>query len=201
MKSEKIQQVKEHFQNTLGQKFNQLKFDADVLSGKEIDEENLNEYKTDEENPRFCFTARFQNGEYVAIGSNGHVIKSKNLDDLHRKLAQVFKLHALKKGKEPFCRISHGEKVQNKEAISESFARTFINAGITIAGDVPKSPAFWQALKQDYLAKKGHTQTTWQRLTRFVPPEYIQPVFKTKAPSVPKRQIPFALWQTQKQCA
>ena len=175
----KTNEVKAYFQNQLKEKFNEEKFNQDVKAGKKISFEDINNYRKEEDEKMFSaqglsFRAGFKNGEYVAIGSNGHVIKSKNLDDFNRKLAQVFKIHALKKGKEPFCRFHLGEGAKDKKEASEAFARNFINAGVVVAGDVPKSPEFWQQMKQNYLAKEGNTLDNWNRLTRFVPREYMR---------------------------
>ena len=142
------------------------------------------------------FVASFKNGEWVGVGSNGHIIKSKNIDDFHRQLAKVFKLNALKNGQEPICSIRIGEKMANKEKVSESFARNFINEGVTVEGDLPQSPEFWNKLKADYLAKEGHNLKTWNKLTRFVPAEYMRPVENAKMPQEKIHQI-----NTQKQKA
>ena len=187
MRSE-IKKIKEHFQTELREKFDEEKFNADVRSGKSISHKNLNEYKKDEKDVSqfpdeercgmifgdsgLFFRATLQNGEYLAIGSNGHLIRDKDIDSFHRKLAKVFKVHCLKHGKEPFCRFTFGKKAENKTAWSESFARVFINTGVVIDGCVPKSPEFWRKMKADYLSQKGHNLATWNRLTRFVPIEY-----------------------------
>ena len=172
-------EVKAYFQNQLKEKFNEEKFNQDVKVGKKISFGDVNEYRKEEDeemfgSPGLSFKAGFKNGKYVAVGSNGHVIESKNLDDFNRKLAQVFKISALKKGKEPFCRLRLGKDEKNRKALSEAFARNFINAEVVVAGDVPKSPEFWREMKQNYLAKEGHTLENWNRLTRFVPKEYMQ---------------------------
>lgn len=179
----KTKEVKAYFQDQLKEKFNEEKFNQDVKAGKKISFWDINEYRKKEDDEKkemfdtkgLSFRGGLKNGEYVAVGSNGHVIKSKNLDDFNRKLAQVFKIHALKKRKEPFCHfcMDKNKKEEEKTKLSESFARAFINAGVVVAGDVPKSPKFWEKLKQDYLAKEGHTLDNWNRLTRFVPKEYM----------------------------
>ena len=195
----KIKEVRDYFEDQLKEKFNEEKFNQDVRAGKKISFENVNEYRKDDEEERkedkgekfngrgLSFKSSFKNGEYVAIGSNGHVVKSKNIDDVHRKLAQVFKVHALKRGLEPFCNFYVDKDDENKEALSESFARTFINAGVVVGGDVPKSAEFWGKLKQDYLSKEGCTLENWNRLTRFVPKEYMGQGKTTQYPSHTKQ--------------
>lgn len=217
-----VEEIKNRFRSELKGSFNEAKFDKDIQSGKEISLNNLDEYRIikqkifltppKEKDPTknsmsndhgLSFTAGFKNGEYMAVGSNGHIIKSKNIDDLHRKLAQVFKLNALKNGKEPECTLHIGKEVKDPQKWAESFACSFINAGITIKGDLPKSPKFWQTLKQTYLAQKGHNLETWNRLTRFVPKEYtqnreknIQAQPNTKSRVISQQRVhPFALAQ------
>lgn len=55
----------------------------------------------------------------------------------------------------------------------EIFAKTFINEGIGVAGDVPQNPKFWQDFKKEYLANPEHSAEQWKHLTRKVPPEYM----------------------------
>lgn len=203
------EKIKERFQSELKEKFNETKFDEDVKSGKNISLNNLDEYKKEEEerleflpkkknkdknqmsNGRgLSFTAGFENGEYLAIGSNGHIIKSKNIDDFHRQLAKVFKLNAMKNGGEAVCTLHIGEKAKNKKQFAESFARNFINAGVVVKGDIPKSPEFWNKMKADYLAQEGHNLENWNRLTRFVPKEYMSENEKSvQSQKTPQRTI------------
>ena len=190
-KTQPTEKLKERFQFELKEKFNETKFDEDIKSGKEISLDNLDEYrkrekeieipknKDDDKNQisngqGLFFKGSFKNGEYVAVGSNGHVIKSKDIDDFHRQLAKVFKLNALKNNKEAICSLHIGEKTKNKKQVAESFARNFINEGIVVKGDLPKSPEFWDKMKAEYLAKKGNSLENWNRLTRFVPKEYMR---------------------------
>ena len=197
MDNETMKQMKAHFQSELKEKFNEAKFDEDVRSGKHISLDNLNEYrkkekekilppKKDDKNRMsngrgLYFIGHFKNGVYEAIGSNGHIIKSKNIDDFHRQLAKIFKLNSLREGSDPICSLRIGESEPNKEKLSESFARNFINEGIAVAGDLPKSPEFWNKMKTKYLAQKGHDLKTWNRLVRFVPKEYMQPNHQVSA--------------------
>lgn len=188
--------IKERFQAELKDKFNEKKFDQDVKAGRPITLDDLEKYKFEEEkielpelqdkdkpnpdetnmkgNSGLVFKGGFKNGEYCAVGSNGVVIKSKNMDDFHRKLAKHMKLHAIKNGKNPSCRFSVGKNIKNKEQWMESFARNFINEGVAVMGDLPKSPEFWNNLKNEYLAKKGSNIQMWNKLTQFVPKEYMQ---------------------------
>lgn len=200
-KSNQMQKIKDYFRQELRESFNESKFNENIKSGKEISWDKIDEYKKREKKlePQekdnknkdgntnkisngngLSFVASFKNGEWVGVGSNGHVIKSKNMDDFHRQLAKVFKLNALKNGKEPACSIRIGEKMADKEKIAESFARNFINEGVVVKGDLPQSPEFWNKLKADYLAQKGHNLKMWNKLTRFVPAEYMRPVANAK---------------------
>ena len=182
------EEIKNLFRSELKEKFNEAKFDEDVKAGKSISVNNLNEYKKEKKEKKIeipkdkdnddnqmsngnglSFSAKFKNGEYVAIGSNGHVIRSKDIDDFHRQLAKVFKLNALKNNKEAVCELHIGEKAKNKKQFAESFARNFINEGIAVMGDLPQSPEFWNKMKAEYLGKKGKTEEKWNNLTRFVP--------------------------------
>ena len=173
------EEVKNYFKNKLKEKFNEEKFNQDVKAGKKVSFEDVNDYGKEEDEEIFnthgvSFKGGFKNGEYMAVGSNGHVIKSKNLDDFNRKLAQVFKVHAMRNGKEAICRLRLGKGTRNKKEASEAFARNFINAGVVVMGDVPRSPRFWREMKQNFLAKEGNTLDDWNRLTRFVPKEYMR---------------------------
>ena len=188
--------IKERFQAELKDKFNEKKFDQDVKAGTPITLDDLEKYKFKEEkielpksedkdkpnpdktgmksNSGLSFEAGYKNGEYTAVGSNGVVIKSKNIDDFHRTIAKYMKVHALKKGKKPLASLRVGKNIKNKEEIMESFARNFINEGVAVMGDLPKSPEFWNNLKNEYLAKKGSNIQMWNKLTQFVPKEYMQ---------------------------
>lgn len=185
-KSNQTQKIKDFFRQELKDRFNEVKFNEDTKSGQKISIDKIDEYKKDDNENKMSnghglsFVASFKNGKWVAVGSNGHIIKSKNIDDFHRQLAKIFKLNALKNGKEPTCTIHIGEKIPDKEKIAESFARNFINEGVTVKGDLPKSPEFWNKMKTDYLAQKGHNLKTWNKLTRFVPDEYMRRVEKAK---------------------
>ncbi len=202
----KSKEVKQRFKDELKEKFNEQKFDDDIKSGKVISYDNLNEYKRQDDDipPKIpkanddvlsngqglSFRAKFKNGQWAAIGSNGHIIQSKNIDDFHRKLAQVFKLDALKKGKEACCCLISGKNAQNKKLVTESFARNFINAGIVVQGDLPQTPEFWKKLKSEYLAQEGNDLKTWNRLTRFVPKEYMQEKTKNTSQHISKAILP-----------
>ena len=189
--------IKERFQAELKDKFNEKKFDQDVKAGTPITLDDLEKYKfkEDEEiklpepedkdkpnpdetnmkdNSGLVFKGSFKDGVYSAVGSNGVVIKSKNIDDFHRKLAKYMKLRAMKNGKKPLASLRVGKNIKNKEEIMESFARNFINEGVAVTGDLPKSPEFWNNLKNEYLAKKGSNIQMWNKLTQFVPKEYMQ---------------------------
>jgi hypothetical protein len=190
--------IKERFQAELKDKFNEKKFDQDVKAGTPITLDDLEKYKFEEEkielpksedkdkdepnpnetnmkdNSGLVFKGSFKDGVYSAVGSNGVVIKSKNIDDFHRKLAKYIKLRAMKNGKKPLASLRVGKNIKNKEEIMESFARNFINEGVAVMGDLPKSPEFWNNLKNEYLAKKGSNIQMWNKLTQFVPKEYMQ---------------------------
>lgn len=170
-----IEQTKNQFQLELKENFDEAKFDNDVASGKSISSQDLERYK------KFLysnfgglsFISNLKDGVYTAIGSNSHIIKSRNLNDLNRKLAKVFKLYALENDGEPWCQFTLGKNSPNAEAEKEAFARNFVNEGVVIKGDFPKSKTFWQNFKKEYLSK-NHNLRDWNRLTRFVPNEYTQ---------------------------
>ena len=106
-----------------------------------------------------------------------------NMTVLTEEVGELARAMARKYGDKSFKKVEKcniGEKMADKEKIAESFARNFINEGVVVKGDLPKSPEFWNKLKADYLAQKGHNLKMWNRLTRFVPAEYLRPVANAK---------------------
>lgn len=173
----------------LGKNFDAAAFFNDVeeykKTGKDINNIDISKYKKESSLPDanygnygsndLSFTANFVDGKFEAISPDGQKVIGKNLDDLNLKLAQTFKQKALQEGKEPRVSFEYGKQdnTLSKQEMTESFARNFINEGVTVKGDLPTDSKFWQKLKQDYLADKKNTLDNWNKLTRFVPPEYM----------------------------
>ncbi len=187
-----IEQVRSEFKFVLREKFDEKKFDEDIQSGQKITVADILKYrkktsediskshKTEKNIDALCnqsgmkWVCHMHNGEYIATGPKGQIIQSKNLDDFNRKLAKIFKLYNLQHKEEGVCTYhtnAQGEEYQKK---TESFARNFLNEGLTINGDVPKSKEFWKQMKQEFLSKENHTQAEWDKITRFIPKEYMK---------------------------
>lgn len=201
--TQKLEQIKEHFKKALKDQFDEKKFNKDVEKGITITLQDKEKYKKKDENKQvnhlqnsqqkpvatfqnkeLSFKSRFKNGTYVAEGSNGHIIQSKNLDDFNQQIAKTFKDNALKNHRQAQCtfRTSYDPNSEQYKIHTEAFARNFINEGVIVKGDLPKDPTFWKNLKSEYLANTQHSEAEWERLTQAVPNEYKEMIQKKKAP-------------------
>lgn len=169
--------------------FNKTRFKEDAeraqAEGRSLDSLNIEDYRLKDDNDNgsennssndfsngsnLHFKAGYENGMYVARGPGGKVITGKTQDEMHTQLAQEFVKDAQKTGDVPYCR--HTGPKDDKEGM-KSFAKTFINAGVAIDGDVPNDPQFWQQFKQEYMKNPENKIENWNMLTSKIPPEYM----------------------------
>ena len=190
------EKIEEYFYQILGSRFDKEKFYKDIKAGKKIQLHEIKKYKKqtkdqeshqksiqneniytdnnqDDENG-LRFYAKFEDGKYVALSSDGQEIEATDIDELHKQLASSFKLDAQQKGKSPQAFFHCGsDDPSTKQKEMESFATIFIMEGVAVGGDIPENPEFWKNLKQMFLADKKNTLEQWFLLTRYVPLEYL----------------------------
>ena len=62
---------------------------------------------------------------------------------------------------------------KNREDIKQACAKSAIEHGIIMHGDLPQDPKFWQSFKEDFLADNKHKPEEWERLTAHMPDELL----------------------------
>ena len=105
------------------------------------------------------FKVRFdKNGNAIAKDNQGNTLPPASPEEVFKKIIQKFKASGAKKLN---IKAPNGKK---DERISGIFAKECIMSGIAPHGDLPKSPAFWKALKKEFL-DANHTPEEWRKLT------------------------------------
>lgn len=201
------EQQEVEFAQLLGEKnFDKEKYLADVQrlkeSGLSLNILNPLTYKKDKqdksefEGAGLSFKTEKKDGKIIARGSNGEILEAKTQEELHALVAKSFKQHnATLPDKGINSCINYHTTNKNPKNMA-SFAKTFINEGIAIAGDVPQDPKFWQDFKQEYLANPEHSEEEWNRLTRKIPAEYMgekrKEQIQTQSPAqqTPQQAVP-----------
>lgn len=124
----------------------------------------------DEKDPKSSFS--LSDDFTKAKDGNGNSFNAKNPYELFNKLNdQVIANNP--PGKEIKMRLNLRPEEKDREDIKEACARSAIEHGIIIKGDLPQDPKFWQSFKNEYLADKKHKPEDWERLTAHMPDELL----------------------------
>ncbi len=115
--------------------------------------------------PGYGFKLKEENGQIIAIGTDGTVIRGNSFEEINDKVCQNFKQKSIAEGKEP--KIGFNSSDPQKQQIFAHDA--IIKHHMTISKGGPQDPQFWQNLKQEFLADKNNTPELWERLTRNIP--------------------------------
>lgn len=176
------------FASILGEKnFDKDKFELDVQklkdAGKDLNLLDPADYRKKKDNPdkkpdydngSLSFSTQRRGGSIIITGSDGSQMEAKTPEEKHKMVAQAYKRKAANEPEEQRKNLAVAFESPNKDPVEmEIFAKTFINEGIGVAGDVPQNPKFWQDFKKEYLANPEHSAEQWKHLTRKVPPEYM----------------------------
>lgn len=142
------------------------------------------------------FQVRFdKNGNAIAKDNQGNTLPPASPEEVFKKIIQKFKASGAKKLN---IKAPNGKK---DERISGIFAKECIMSGIAPHGDLPKSPAFWKALKKEFL-DANHTPEEWRKLTSHIPEANIDEQNRNKqARSSSKGETRFSPKQPKKESA
>lgn len=117
--------------------------------------------------PGHGFTLKEENGQIVAVGSDGTVIRAGSFEEINDKVCQNLKQKAIAMGKEPKIGFN-----SNNPERHQIFAHdAIIKHHMTIIAGGPKDPQFWKNLKQEFLSDKNNSLELWEKLTRNIPNE------------------------------
>ena len=109
------------------------------------------------------FAVKFdKDGNAIAKDNQGNTLPPASPEEVFKTIVQKFKASGSTKLR---IQAPNGKK---DERISGIFAKECIMSGIAPFGDLPKSSAFWQSLKKEFLSS-NHTPEEWHKLTAHIP--------------------------------